>query len=322
MITPTVDQTNFSFPGQTNLYHGKVRDVYTIDNRYVVMVATDRISAFDVVLPRLIPLKGQVLNQMAAYFLQATADIAPNWLISTPDPNVSIGKKLEPFKIELIVRGNLVGSAWRAYEKGSRSICGAATPDNLREYDAFPEPIITPTSKADEGHDQDITLAEIVEQGLATQSELDQICDYSRQLFARGQDMAAKRNLLLADTKYEFGKDAAGKIYVIDEVHTPDSSRYFYLDQYKAYLADRTKPTPRHLSKEYVRKWLMDNSFSGQAGQTPPKMSDQFVDAVSEFYIGLFQDITGQDLHLAGEEARQQPAKRIEAAIRKALGDL
>lgn len=286
--------TDFSFPGQTGLYRGKVRDVYQIDQNLLVSVATDRISAFDVVLPRGIPYKGQVLNQLAAHFLEKTGDIVPNWLQATPDPNVSVGRRAEPFKIEMVVRGYLVGHAWRQYQTGVRELCGAPMPDNLTEYDKFPDPIITPATKAETGHDEDITPAEILAQGLATKEQWQRLSDYALKLFARGQDMAAERGLLLADTKYEFGL-LDGQIILIDEIHTPDSSRYFYQKSYDAYLQDRRGDTPKHLSKEFVRSWLMQNGFSGQSGQAAPTMSDEFVNSVSARYIELYEELTGQN---------------------------
>ncbi len=292
-MAQTIDRTEFSFPNQTAVHHGKVRDVYTIADTYMVLVASDRISAFDVILPEPIPYKGQVLNQVAEYFLTRTADIAPNWLLSVPDPNVSLGVKCEPFKIEMVIRGALIGSSWRQYQSGVRELCGEILPEGLQEYDAFPDPIITPTTKADAGHDEDIAPADIIAQGLATAEEFEELSNIARKLFARGQEMAAERGLYLADTKYEFGKKD-GKIYVIDEIHTPDSSRYFYKDSYEQYLADRTQPSPRHLSKEFVREWLMQNGFSGQDGQAVPEMTDEFVQSVSNHYIELYEQLTSE----------------------------
>jgi phosphoribosylaminoimidazole-succinocarboxamide synthase len=292
-IAETITTTDFTFPGQTALYHGKVRDVYSMSNGQLIMIATDRISAFDVILPRAIPYKGQVLNQLAAHFLQATEDIIPNWLLTTPDPNVAIGIKAEPFKIEMVIRGSLVGYSWRVYQTGERTICGEVMPDGLGEFDRFPEPLITPSTKADEGHDEDISHAEILARGLATASEWEQLCEYTRALFARGQAMAAERGLVLADTKYEFGKTADGTIILIDEIHTPDSSRYFYKDSYESYIGGDTSEPPRHLSKEFVREWLMAGGFSGQAGQQIPEMTDDFVQLVSDRYIELFEQLTG-----------------------------
>lgn len=318
MNNGVITSTDFHFPAQASVYKGKVRDVYTVGD-HVIMVATDRISAFDVILPRAIPYKGQVLNQLASFFLEKTADIAPNWLIGTPDPNVSIGKKLEPFKVEMIVRGGLVGHAWREYSAGKREICGAAMPDGLQEFDLFPRPIITPSTKADEGHDEDITGDEIVARGLATADEYARLTDTALRLFARGQELAARQGLILMDTKYEFGKDTDGTIYVIDEVHTPDSSRYFYKESYDAYQAGSTTDTPRHLSKEFVREWLMDNGFSGQTGQTVPEMTDEFVTSVSDRYIELYEIMVGAPFVPADVS---DPLGRIESAITAALKEL
>lgn len=292
-IAETITTTDFAFPGQTALYHGKVRDVYTLSNNQLLMIATDRISAFDVILPRDIPYKGQVLNQLAAHFLQATKDIIPNWLQATPDPNVAIGVKAEPFKIEMVIRRALVGYSWRVYQTGERSLCGEKMPDGLSEFDRFVEPLITPSTKADAGHDEDISHAEILAQGLATAAEWAQLCGYTRALFARGQAMAAERGLVLADTKYEFGKTLDGTIILIDEIHTPDSSRYFYKDSYEAYVGGDKSETPRHLSKEFVREWLMADGFSGQAGQKVLEMTDEFVQSVSDRYIELYEELTG-----------------------------
>lgn len=313
----TFTRTNFAFPGQTGVYHGKVRDVYTIKDKYLVAVATDRISAFDVILPRGIPYKGQVLNQLSDYFLTATADVAPNWLISAPDPNVSIGKKCQPIKIEMVIRGCLVGHAWRQYQAGKRSISGSPMPDGLKEYDEFPKPILTPATKAEIGHDEDITPTEIIKQGLATKEEWTKLEQLARGLFAKGQAMSAKRNLYLADTKYEFGR-LGSDILLIDEVHTPDSSRYFYLESYKAYLKDRKEP-PKHLSKEFVREWLMEKRFMGQKGQPMPKMDDEFVNSVSERYIELYEEMSGQKFVKPGDE---DPLKRIEKNVIIALEKL
>ena len=292
MSLQTLDQTNFNLPKQQSVYHGKVRDVYRIANETIVMVATDRISAFDVILPRAIPYKGQVLNQIAAYFLKNTADIVPNWLISTPDPNVSIGKTAEPFKVEMIVRGCLVGSAWREYAAGARELCGVPLPDGMKEYDAFETPIITPTTKADEGHDENISADEIIGQGLASAQEWDTLRNYAQKLFARGQEMAKNRGLVLADTKYEFGR-LNGEVILIDEIHTPDSSRYFYADSYAAYTKGTSDQTPEQLSKEFVRTWLMNNGFDIQTGEHVPEMDDDFVNSVTKRYIKLYETVTG-----------------------------
>lgn len=281
----------FSFPNQTGFYQGKVRDVYTIDNTRLVMIASDRISAFDVILPRLIPYKGQVLNGIAAYFLRATKDICPNWLLATPTPNSAIGYKCVPFKIEVVVRGNLCGHAWRTYEEGKRILCGALLPEGLNEADPFPEPLITPSTKADEGHDEDISEDEILRQNLAAPDEWEQIKRYALELFARGKEMALKQGLVLADTKYEFGK-RNGEILLMDEIHTPDSSRYFYADGFDERQAAGQKQ--KQLSKEFVREWLIQNEFMGKAGQTVPDMSDEWVETISNRYIELYEGLTGQ----------------------------
>ena len=320
MSTKPIDTTDFAFARQTQVYHGKVRDVYTINDIIMVSVATDRISAFDVILPRTIPYKGQVLNQLAAYFLDKTTDIIPNWLISTPDPNVSIGHRLEPYKIEMVVRGGLVGHAWREYSDGKRELCGEVMPEGLSQYDMFPAPIITPSTKADAGHDEDISAAQIIETGLATAEEFARLTEYALQLFARGQEMAAERNLILMDTKYEFGKNENGGILLIDEIHTPDSSRYFYKDTYDAYINDRTNEAPRHLSKEFVREWLMERGFSGQDGQTVPEMTDEFVSQASERYIELYEQLTGQPFEKPSDDV--DPIERIKTSVDNALKGL
>ena len=285
-----VSTTNFSLPGAKGVYHGKVRDVYSIGDTYLVMVASDRISAFDVILPRPIPYKGQVLNQIAAYFLEATRDIAPNWLISTPDPRVAIGLRCEPVKVEMVIRGYLSGHAWREYKSGKRMICGVAMPDGMRENDKFPEPIITPTTKAAEGHDEDISREEILKQGLVQESDYVIMEHYTRALFARGTEMAAKQGLILVDTKYEFGL-YDGKVMLMDEIHTPDSSRYFYADGY----AERQEKQEhqKQLSKEFVREWLIENGFMGKEGQQVPQMSDEWIQTISNRYIELFEKVTG-----------------------------
>lgn len=281
----------FSFPHQTGFYSGKVRDVYTISSRWLVMVASDRISAFDVILPRPIPWKGQVLNQVAAYMLQATRDICPNWLTEVPAPNVSVGKKCEPFKIEMVVRGNLTGHAWRTYSSGKRILCGAAMPDGMKENDYFPSPVITPSTKAASGHDEDISPAEIIKTGLATEAEWEVLSRYALQLFERGKDIAARQGLILVDTKYEFGK-LDGTVTLMDEVHTPDSSRYFYADGF----AERQEKGERQkqLSKEFVREWLIANNFMGKEGQTVPEMSDEWVNTISQRYIELYEKVIGE----------------------------
>ncbi|PIP54601.1 MAG: phosphoribosylaminoimidazolesuccinocarboxamide synthase [Bacteroidetes bacterium CG23_combo_of_CG06-09_8_20_14_all_32_9] len=283
--------TNFSFPGQKSRYVGKVRDVYNIDDKLMIMVVTDRISAFDVVLPRGIPYKGQVLNQIAAKFLDATSDIVPNWKLASPDPNVTVGIKCETYPVEMIVRGYLSGSSWRAYKSGKREISGVKIPDGMKEHEQFAKPILTPTTKAAEGHDEDISRKEIISKGLIPENEYVQIEKFALALFKRGTEISKKQGLILVDTKYEFGKHN-GKIYLIDEIHTPDSSRYFYSD---GYLERQEKNEPqKQLSKEFVREWLMDKGFKGQYGQPIPKMSDEFVTSISERYIELYEKITGE----------------------------
>jgi phosphoribosylaminoimidazole-succinocarboxamide synthase len=296
----------FEFPNQMGFYQGKVRDVYTIDNTKLVMIASDRISAFDVILPRLIPFKGQVLNSIAAYMLRETRDICPNWLISTPTPNSSIGYKCQPFKIEVVVRGNLCGHAWRTYSDGTRILCGALLPDGLKESDYFPEPIITPSTKADAGHDEDITEEEIIRHALATEDEWEQTKQYALQLFARGKELALKQGLILADTKYEFGK-RNGQIVLMDEIHTPDSSRYFYADGFEE--RQRRGEKQRQLSKEFVREWLIQNEFMGKEGQTVPEMSDEWVETISKKYIELYEKLTGhafEPMQMDDEEMYRQ----------------
>lgn len=287
----SLTKTDFNFPNQKGVYHGKVRDVYNIDDDLVVMVVSDRISAFDVVLPKGIPFKGQVLNQIAAQFLDATQDICPNWKIATPDPMVTVGLKCEVFPIEMIIRGYLTGSAWRAYKNGSRQICGVEIPDGMVENQAFEKPIITPTTKEDEGHDEDISREEIIEQGIISKEDYELLEKYTYELFERGSKIAAERGLILVDTKYEFGK-RDGKIYLIDEIHTPDSSRYFYAEGYEERQANGENQ--KQLSKEFVRQWLMDNNFQGNEGEVVPEMSDEFVQEVSERYIELYEHITGR----------------------------
>lgn len=281
----------FQFPGQTAFYSGKVRDVYTIDKHWLVMIASDRISAFDVILPRPIPFKGQVLNQIAAYMLEATSDICPNWLTDVPAPNVSIGKKCYPFKIEMVVRGNLTGHAWRTYSSGKRILCGATMPDGMKENDYFPSPIITPSTKAEHGHDEDISPKEIVEKGLVTQDEWEIVSEYALQLFERGKEIAAKQGLILVDTKYEFGK-IGDTIYLMDEIHTPDSSRYFYADGFEQRQVKGERQ--KQLSKEFVREWLIANNFMGKEGQTVPVMTDEWVDTISKRYIELYEKVIGE----------------------------
>jgi phosphoribosylaminoimidazole-succinocarboxamide synthase len=281
---------HFSFPGQTAFYRGKVRDVYTI-NDWLVMIASDRISAFDVILPRPIPFKGQVLNQIAAYMLEATKDICPNWLEAVPAPTASIGKKCVPFKIEMVVRGNLTGHAWRTYASGKRDLCGATMPNDMKENDFFPSPVITPSTKAEHGHDEDISPAEIMATGLATEAEWDIFSEYALQLFERGKDIAAKQGLILVDTKYEFGK-IGNTIYLMDEIHTPDSSRYFYADGFEERQAKGERQ--KQLSKEFVREWLIANNFMGKEGQTVPQMTDEWVNTISQRYIELYEKVIGE----------------------------
>ncbi|SFW22598.1 phosphoribosylaminoimidazolesuccinocarboxamide synthase [Chitinophaga sancti] len=284
-------ESKFNFPGQTAFYKGKVRDVYTINDKEMVMVASNRISAFDVVLPRPIPYKGQVLNQVAAIMLEATKDIVPNWVKAVPLPNVTIGLKCETFPVEMVVRGNLTGHAWRTYKSGKRELCGVTMPEGLKENDYFPTPIITPTTKAHEGHDEDISREDILAKGLVSKDDYEQLEKYTLALFARGKVLAAKRGLILVDTKYEFGK-IGDTIYVIDEIHTPDSSRYFYAEGYEE--KQKAGQAQKQLSKEFVREWLMANGFQGKEGQQVPEMTDEFVTTVSERYIELFENITGQ----------------------------
>ncbi len=283
--------TEFVFPKQKSVYHGKVRDVYNIDDKQLVMIATDRISAFDVVLPRGIPYKGQVLNQIACKFLDATRDIVPNWKEASPDPMVTVGQYCDAFPVEMIVRGYLTGSSWRTYKKGIREICGVPVPDGLKEHQRFPQPILTPTTKATEGHDEDISREEIIRQGLVSEKDYKQLEEISLALFERGTRMAAEKGLILVDTKYEFGKHD-GQIYLIDEIHTPDSSRYFYADEYEARF-EKGEPQ-KQLSKEFVREWLMENGFQGLSGQQMPVMTDEFVDSVSNRYIELYEKVTGE----------------------------
>ena len=299
--------TEFKFDGQIGVYHGKVRDVYNINDDLIVMVATDRISAFDVVLPKGIPFKGQVLNQIAAQFLDATTDICPNWKLATPDPMVTIGLKCEGFKVEMIIRSILTGSAWRDYKNGKREICGVKLPDGMRENERFPEPIITPTTKADEGHDLNISKEEIIEQGIVSAEDYAVMEEYTRKIFARGQEIAAKRGLILVDTKYEFGK-RDGQVYLIDEIHTPDSSRYFYAEGYEEKF-EKGEPQ-KQLSKEFVRQWLINHNFMNEEGQTMPEITDEYAESVSERYIELYENITGSKFVKPDETADLN--KRIE----------
>ena len=289
-MSKALTRTDFDFPGQKSVYHGKVRDVYNIDNEYLVMVVSDRISAFDVVLPKGIPYKGQVLNQIAAKFLDATSDIVPNWKVATPDPNVTVGHHCEPFKVEMVIRGYLTGHAWREYKSGKRTLCGIELPEGMVENQKFPEPIITPTTKASEGHDEDISREEIIAQGIVHEHDYEMLEKYTREVFRRGTVIAAEMGLILVDTKYEFGKKD-GRIYLIDEIHTPDSSRYFYAEGYEERLAKGE--SQKQLSKEFVRQWLIQNGFQGKEGQVIPEMDEAFVNSVSERYIELFENITG-----------------------------
>lgn len=305
----------FSFPDQTAFYSGKVRDVYTIQNTWLVMVASNRISAFDVILPRPIPFKGQVLNQIAAYMLRATADICPNWLLDVPAPNVSIGKRCEPFKIEMVVRGNLTGHAWRTYSAGKRMLCGAAMPDNMKENDYFPSSIITPSTKAAEGHDEDISPDEIINSGLATAKEWETLSDYALKLFERGKEIAAKQGLILVDTKYEFGK-LNGEIILMDEIHTPDSSRYFYAEGFEE--RQQAGERQKQLSKEFVREWLIANNFMGKPGQIVPEMSDEWVDTISKRYIELYEKVIGQKF-VPEQLSDEETFSRINESLKKIM---
>ncbi len=309
-------KTDFRFPGQKSVYKGKVRDVYDINDEYLVMVVSDRISAFDVVLPEGIPYKGQVLNQIASQFLDATADIVPNWKIATPDPMVTIGHKCEPFKVEMVIRGYLTGSSWRAYKSGERTLCGLPLPEGMRENQKFPTPLITPTTKADEGHDENISKEEIIAQGLVSREDYEQLEKYTCALFRRGTEIAAEKGLILVDTKYEFGKKD-GKIYLIDEIHTPDSSRYFYAEGYEERFAKDEKQ--KQLSKEFVREWLMDNGFQGKAGQQVPEMTPAVVAGITDRYVELYEHITGETFQKA---ASDDVLKRIEKNVTACLEKL
>jgi phosphoribosylaminoimidazole-succinocarboxamide synthase len=309
-------ENNFNFPRQKNVYKGKVRDVYNIDDDYLVMVVSDRISAFDVVLPKGIPFKGQVLNQIAAKFLDATSDIVPNWKVATPDPMVTVGHFCEPFKVEMVIRGYLTGHAWREYKSGKRELCGNPLPEGMVENQKFEQPLITPTTKADFGHDEDISREEILKQGLVSEEDYVMLEKYTRELFARGSEMAAEKGLILVDTKYEFGKKD-GKIYLIDEIHTPDSSRYFYSDGYEERLKKGEKQ--RQLSKEFVREWLIENGFQGQEGQQVPDMSEAYIQQVSDRYIELFEKITGETFEKAKAE---DVSGRIEKNVSEYLNGL
>lgn len=311
-----IKETHFHFPKQTNFYKGKVRDVYTIDNQYLAMVVTDRISAFDVVLPEPIPYKGQVLNQIAAKFLHDTSDIVPNWVVSVPDPSVTIGRICEPFKVEMVIRGYLAGHAWREYSSGKRQVCGVGLPEGLKENDKLPAPIITPTTKASVGHDEDISKEQIFERGIVSADDYAQLEKYTHALYQRGTEIAAKRGLILVDTKYEFGK-TDGKVYLIDEIHTPDSSRYFYKEGYEE--RQKNNEAQKQLSKEFVRKWLIENGFQGKDGQVVPEMTSDIVNSISDRYIELFEQITGESFVKSDNAS---VLNRVEGAINKALTTL
>lgn len=309
--------TDFHFDGQKSVYHGKVRDVYDINDDIIVMIATDRISAFDVILPKGIPYKGQVLNQIASKFLDATTDICPNWKLATPDPMVTVGLKCEGFRVEMIIRSILTGSAWRAYKDGCRELCGVRLPDNMKENERFPEPTITPTTKAEEGHDMNISKEEIIKQGIVSAEDYEVMENYTKQLFKRGQEIAQKHGLILVDTKYEFGK-RDGKVYLIDEIHTPDSSRYFYADGYEEKLAQGLPQ--KQLSKEFVRQWLIEHNFMNEPGQTMPEITDEYADSVSERYIELYEHITGEKFVKAQDS--DDIAARIENNVKAYLATL
>lgn len=312
----TLLKTNFNLPGQTAVYHGKVRDVYTINDNLLAMVATDRISAFDVILPKGIPFKGQVINQIASYFLQSTADIVPNWRLADPDPMVTVGYRCQGFPVEMIIRGYLTGSAWREYAAGNRTLCGVQLPEGMKENQKFPEPIITPTTKAAEGHDENISREEIIAQGLVSEEDYAQMEAYTRRLFARGTEMAAKKGLILVDTKYEFGK-RDGKVILIDEIHTPDSSRYFYAESYEERFA-KGEPQ-RQLSKEFVRQWLIEHGFMGKEGQQVPEMTPEFCNEVSQRYIELYEHITGLKFQPAPSDNLE---RRIELNLLDCINNL
>ena len=312
----TLVRTDYNFEGQKSVYHGKVRDVYDINDDVLVMIATDRISAFDVILPKGIPSKGQVLNQIAATFLDATADIVPNWKLATPDPMVTVGLKCEGFRVEMIIRGYLTGSAWREYQAGCRELCGVKLPDGMRENERFPEPIITPTTKADAGHDENISREEIIAQGIVSKEDYETMERYTRALFARSTEIAAAKGLILVDTKYEFGK-RDGKVILIDEIHTPDSSRYFYAEGYEERF--EKGEAQRQLSKEFVRQWLIDHNFMGKAGQQVPEMTDEYCESVSQRYIELYEHITGEKFVPATDE---DIAARIEKNVAAYLATL
>ncbi len=315
-MVQTIIETQFSFPGQISLYRGKVRDVYSINDEILVMIVSDRISAFDVVLPKGIPYKGQVLNQIANMFLDATSDIVPNWKMGTPDPNVMIGQIAKPYKVEMVVRGYLTGHAWREYRDGKRTLCGVQMPEGMKEHDKFPEPIITPATKAEQGHDEDISREEIIKQGIVPEKEYQKLEEYAFKLFERGTEMAKDKGLILVDTKYEFGnKD--GQIILLDEIHTPDSSRYFYADGYEE--RQQKGEQQKQLSKEFVREWLIENGFQGKQGQQVPEMTEDFVNLVSERYIELYEKITGKAFKKA--KTGEDVMKRMEMNIAEFLSD-
>lgn len=316
MQANAIKETKFNFPGQKSLYKGKVRDVYNINDELLVMVVSDRISAFDVVLPKAIPFKGQVLNQIAAKFLKATEDILPNWVIDVPDPCVTIGRKCETFKVEMVIRGYLSGHAWREYSAGRRVLCGVTMPEGMKENDKFPEPIITPSTKASVGHDEDISREDIIKKGIVSEADYVKLEDYTRKIFQRGTEIAAKMGLILVDTKYEFGK-IGNTIYLIDEIHTPDSSRYFYKEGYEERQAKGEKQ--KQLSKEFVREWLIANNFQGKDGQTVPEMTDEFVEEISNRYIELYENITG-DKFVKSDVS--DVLKRVEENVTKAISQL
>ncbi|MGA9325579.1 MAG: phosphoribosylaminoimidazolesuccinocarboxamide synthase [Salegentibacter sp.] len=294
----TITKTNFNFPGQKSVYKGKVRDVYTLEDDRLLMIASDRLSAFDVVMPKGIPYKGQILNQIATQMMKATSDIVPNWLEATPDPNVAVGQQCEPFKVEMVIRGYLSGHAAREYKAGKRLLCGVTMPEGMQENDKFPTPIITPATKAEQGdHDEDISREEIMAKGIVSKDDYEQLEDYTRKLFQRGTEIAEKRGLILVDTKYEFGKNSSGEIVLIDEIHTPDSSRYFYIEGYEE--RQRKGEPQKQLSKEFVRQWLIENGFQGKEGQQLPEMSDEYIETISERYIELYENITGEKFQKA-----------------------
>ncbi|MFT0714960.1 phosphoribosylaminoimidazolesuccinocarboxamide synthase [Flagellimonas lutimaris] len=311
----TLMSTDFNFPGQKSVYKGKVREVYTLENDVLVMVATDRLSAFDVVMPKGIPFKGQILNQIATKMMEATADIVPNWLMATPDPNVAVGKACEPFKVEMVIRGYMSGHAAREYKAGKRLLCGVPMPEGMKENDKFPEPIITPATKAEKGdHDEDISREDILKRGIVSKEDYEVLEQYTRALFQRGTEIAAERGLILVDTKYEFGKTKEGEIVLIDEIHTPDSSRYFYADGYQK-RQEKGEPQ-KQLSKEFVRQWLISNGFQGLQGQSVPEMSDEYIESVSDRYIELFENITG-DKFVKGDISNLQ--ERISTNVKAYL---